>query len=72
MRRSLTVALIAGVLALPLAGCSAGVQRAISLGFCAVSAVNLYHDVKAHRLGWAAFNLILTHHNCRHVFTRPY
>jgi hypothetical protein len=67
------------VLTLPLAACgSSGVSgapsrshRLVSGAFCAVSAYQLYHDVKAHRLGWAAFQALLAHHNCRQAFHRP-
>jgi len=40
--------------------------------FCALSAYALYRDVRAHRLGWAAFQAILAHHNCKQAFSRPY
>ncbi|MBV9197322.1 MAG: hypothetical protein JO168_24570 [Solirubrobacterales bacterium] len=78
MKLIATVLLVV-VLALPLVACgstSAGgspskSQRVISGAFCAITAYQLYHDVKAHRLGWAAFQAVLAQHNCRQAFRRP-
>ena len=78
MRPVVTVLLVL-VLALSLGGCgSSGAggspskgQRVISGAFCAITAYQLYRDVKAHRLGWAAFQAVLAQHNCRQAFRRP-
>ena len=78
MRPVATVLLVL-VLALPLGACgSTGAggspskgQQAISGAFCAITAYQLYRDVKAHRLGWAAFQAVLAQHNCRQAFRRP-
>jgi hypothetical protein len=78
MRLIATVLLVLA-LALPLEACGSsgtGVspskgQRAISGAFCALTAYQLYRDVKAHRLGWAAFQAVLAQHNCRQAFSRP-
>ncbi len=67
------------VLALPLSACGSSAaggspsrsHRVISGAFCAITAYQLYHDVKAHRLGWAAFQAVLAQHNCRQAFRRP-
>ena len=69
--KRVAIVLVALVLALPLAACGSKTNRVISGLFCAVTVYNLYHDVKAHRLGWAAFQGILAAHNCRVAFTRP-
>lgn len=77
--RALATALVVLVLALPLAACgstraggsSFHSHRIISGAFCAITVYQLYHDVKAHRLGWAAFQALLAHHNCRNAFHRP-
>ena len=77
--RLLATVLLVVVLALPLAACgSSGAggspsksQRVISGAFCAVTAYQLYRDVKAHRLGWAAFQAVLARHNCTQAFRRP-
>ena len=66
-------------LALPLAACGSSGSggspsnghRIISAAFCAVTAYRLYEDVKAHRLGWAAFQAVLAQHSCRQAFRRP-
>ena len=58
-------------LALPVSACSSTTHRLISGAFCAVTAYHLYRDVKAHRLGWAAFQGVLAAHNCRIAFRRP-
>lgn len=49
-----------------------GGHHVVAKAFCALSAYALYRDVRAHRLGWAAFQAILAHHNCRLAFRRPY
>lgn len=77
--RPLATLLLVLVLALPLGACgSTGVggspskgQRIISGTFCAITAYALYRDVRAHRLGWAAFQAVLAQHNCRQAFRRP-
>ena len=78
-RRAVATVLLVVVLTLPLLACgSSGAagstsksHRVISGAFCAVTAYQLYHDVKAHRLGWAAFQAVLAQHNCRQAFRRP-
>jgi hypothetical protein len=70
MRRVATVFLVLA-LALPLGACGSTSQRAISGAFCAITAYQLYRDVKAHRMGWAAFQAVLAQHNCRQTFRRP-
>ncbi|MBV9819863.1 MAG: hypothetical protein JOZ07_16145 [Solirubrobacterales bacterium] len=78
MRPIATVVLVV-VLALSLVRCTgtgaggsaSGGHRVISGVFCAVTAYQLYHDVRAHRLGWAAFQAVLAQHNCRQAFHRP-
>jgi len=52
-------------------GSRLGGGRVISGAFCAITAYQLYRDVRAHRLGWAAFQAVLAHHNCRNAFVRP-
>jgi hypothetical protein len=77
--RPLANVLLVLVLALPLAACGSThvggspsrSQRAISGAFCAITAYQLYNDVRAHRLGWAAFQGFLAQHNCRQAFRRP-
>ena len=76
--RFLTAIVLALALALPLGACGAGSYGAASGGhhviakiFCVVTAYQLYRDVRAHRLGWAAFQAVLAHHNCRNAFRRP-
>jgi len=77
--RSVAAVLLVLVLALPLGACgSSGAggspskgQRAISGAFCAITAYQLYRDVKAHRMGWAAFQAVLAQHSCRNAFRRP-
>jgi hypothetical protein len=77
--RPVTTALLVLVLALPLGACgSTGVvgspskgQRVVSGAFCAITAYQLYRDVKAHRMGWAAFQAVLAQHSCRNAFRRP-
>lgn len=77
--RLVAAVLLVLVLALPLGACgSTGAggspskgQRVISGTFCAITAYQLYRDVRGHRLGWAAFQAVLAHHNCRHAFRRP-
>ena len=59
------------VLSLPLSACSSTTHRVISGTFCALTAYQLYRDVKAHRMGWAAFQAVLAAHNCRQAFRRP-
>jgi len=53
------------------AGSASGGHHVVAKGFCALSAYALYRDVRAHRLGWAAFQAILAHHNCKQAFRRP-
>jgi hypothetical protein len=79
--KPLAIVLSVLVLALPLAACGSsttagrisggGASRVISVAFCAVTAYSLYRDVRAHRLGWAAFQAVLAHHNCKNAFRRP-
>jgi hypothetical protein len=69
--RPIATALAVLVLALPLGACGSKTHRVISGTFCAVTAYQLYRDVKAHRLGWAAFQGALAAHNCRQAFRRP-
>ncbi len=78
MRRLATLLLIFAF-ALPVAACgssssgssASGGHHIISKVFCAVTVYSLYRDVRAHRLGWAAFQALLAHHNCRLAFSRP-
>jgi len=77
--RRLTTVLLVIAFALPIAACGSSSSGAssskghhiISGVFCAVTVYSLYRDVKAHRLGWAAFQALLAHHNCRVAFRRP-
>ena len=77
--RPLAIVLVVLALALPLGACgSSGAggspsrgQRLISGAFCAITAYQLYRDVRAHRMGWAAFQAVLAQHNCRNAFHRP-
>jgi hypothetical protein len=77
--RMLAAVLLVLVLALPIGACGSTAaggsasksQRVISGAFCAITAYQLYRDVKAHRLGWAAFQAVLAQHNCRQAFRRP-
>jgi hypothetical protein len=69
--RRVAIALAVLVLALPIGACSSRTHRVISGAFCAITAYQLYRDVKAHRLGWAAFQAVLATHNCRQTFRRP-
>ena len=69
--RPVAVTLVVLVLSLPLGACSSRTHRVISGTFCAITAYQLYRDVKAHRLGWAAFQAVLATHNCRQAFRRP-
>ena len=69
--RPIATALAVLVLALPLGACSSRTHRIISGAFCAVTVYQLYRDVKAHRLGWAAFQGVLAAHNCHVAFRRP-
>jgi hypothetical protein len=79
MRRVVAL-LLTLVLAFSLAACGragtvgygSGGHHVIARAFCALSAYSLYRDVRAHRLGWAAFQAILAHHNCKQAFRRPY
>jgi hypothetical protein len=71
MRRPLATALAVLLLALPLAACGSRTHRTISAAFCAITAYQLYRDVRAHRLGWAAFKGALAAHNCHQAFRRP-
>jgi hypothetical protein len=79
MRRVVAV-LLTLVLAVSLAACgragtvgsASGGHHVVAKAFCALSAYALYRDVRAHRLGWAAFQAILAHHNCKLAFRRPY
>jgi hypothetical protein len=52
-------------------GPASGGHHVVAKAFCAFSAYALYRDVRAHRLGWAAFQAILAHHNCKQAFSRP-
>lgn len=52
-------------------GSASGGHHVVAKVFCAFSAYALYRDVRAHRLGWAAFQAILAHHNCKQAFSRP-
>jgi hypothetical protein len=78
MRRVAAVLLVL-VLALPLGACGSTAaggspskgQRVISGAFCAITAYQLYRDVRDHRMGWAAFQAVLAAHNCRQAFRRP-
>ncbi len=78
--RRIVALLLTVVLAFSVAACGrAGVVGSASGGhhvvakvFCALSAYALYRDVRAHRLGWAAFQAVLAHHNCKQAFSRPY
>ena len=76
MRRVLPL-LVATALAVSVGACggggrsSAGGHHVVAKFFCAVSVYALYRDVRAHRLGWAAFQAILARHNCRQAFSRP-
>jgi hypothetical protein len=69
--RPIATALAVLVLTLPLAACGSKTHRLISGAFCAVTVYQLYRDVKAHRLGWAAFQGALSAHNCHQAFSRP-
>jgi hypothetical protein len=69
--RPIATALAVLVLALPLSACSSKTHRVISGAFCALTVYNLYRDVKAHRLGFAAFQGLLAAHNCHQAFRRP-
>jgi hypothetical protein len=69
--RSVATMLAVLVLALPLSACGAKTSRLISGVFCAVTVYHLYRDVKAHRMGWAAFEGVLAAHNCKRAFRRP-
>lgn len=51
-------------LAVGVAGCSA-VQRNVT--WCAFHTYRLVHDVRAHHLGYAAFQAILSAHHCARV-----
>jgi hypothetical protein len=78
MRRVVPL-LLTVVLAFSLAACgrggtfgsASGGHHVIAKAFCAFSVYALYRDVREHRLGWAAFQAILAHHNCKHAFRRP-
>ena len=52
-------------------GSASGGHHLVAKAFCAFSAYALYRDVRAHRLGWAAFQAVLAHHNCKQAFSRP-
>jgi hypothetical protein len=69
--RRVAVLLLVVAFALPLTACSSRTHRIISGAFCAVTVYQLYHDVKAHRMGWAAFQGLLAAHNCHQAFRRP-
>jgi len=69
--RVLATALAVLLLALPLGACGSRTHRVISGTFCALTAYQLYKDVRAHRMGWAAFQAVLAAHNCRQAFRRP-
>ena len=69
--RPIATALAVLVLALPLGACGSKTHRIISGAFCAITVYQLYRDVKAHRMGWAAFQGVLAAHNCRQAFRRP-
>jgi hypothetical protein len=63
-------------LALPLGACgssgsSSGGHHVLADVFCAVTVYHLYRDVKAHRLGWAAFSALVAHHSCKQAFRKP-